>query len=179
MSGTSNGGVSAVPEPPTDPRVSERFRRQPRAGTRPEIMLRRTLHALGLRYRVQLSIEGLPRRRADLVFPRRRVAVFVDGCFWHGCPEHFVEPRSNRDWWVEKIAANQTRDRGTNAHLVAMGWTVVRLWEHMPISDMVEAVLAALDQEISPTGTARVKQDEASLVSPDRRRGRFLVVQRK
>jgi DNA mismatch endonuclease (patch repair protein) len=70
------------------------------------------------------------RRRADLVFTRARVAVFIDGCFWHGCPAHASAPKSNKEWWAQKLGANVRRDRDTDATLEASGWTVIRVWEH-------------------------------------------------
>lgn len=107
------------------------MRRQKRSGTTPEIAIRRVLHARGLRYRVDRSLDltGL-RRRADLTFVSARVVVFVDGCFWHGCPEHATKPKNNATWWRDKLAANAARDRDTDARLEAAGWTVVRVWEH-------------------------------------------------
>jgi DNA mismatch endonuclease (patch repair protein) len=92
---------------------------------------------------VDATLPGLPRRRADLLFPRAKVAVFVDGCFWHVCPEHATRPLQNDSWWAAKLAANQERDRETSAHLEALGWTVVRVWEGDVRSD-VDAVAAAI-----------------------------------
>lgn len=112
--------------------------------TRPELRLRRALHARGLRYRVDHPpLEGL-RRRADVVFTRWRVAVFVDGCFWHGCPQHGTSPRANDDYWRAKIAGNVERDRDTDRQLADAGWWVVRVWEHEPVEAGVERVLEAL-----------------------------------
>jgi DNA mismatch endonuclease, patch repair protein len=118
--------------------------RQPSRDTKPELAIRRRLHALGLRYRVDVApVPGL-RRRADVVFTRRRVAVFVDGCFWHGCELHGRLPIRNRDWWGEKLEANRRRDRQTDQLLGEAGWLVVRLWEHEIVDEAVERVLAAL-----------------------------------
>ncbi|MEV0190120.1 very short patch repair endonuclease [Kitasatospora purpeofusca] len=98
--------------------------------TQPELALRRLVHAAGLRYRVAAKpLQGM-RRSADLVFRPTRVAVFIDGCFWHGCPEHFVPPKTNPDYWREKIGRNVQRDRDTDARLAAEGWLVLRFWEH-------------------------------------------------
>lgn len=86
----------------------------------------------------------MPRRRADLLFTRAKVAVFVDGCFWHVCPEHATVPASNATWWAAKLARNQQRDQETTAHLKRLGWSVIRVWEHMPAeeaADLVEATL--------------------------------------
>lgn len=111
--------------------------------TRPEMAVRSMLHARGLRYRVHYRPDPLLRRTADIVFTRRRVAVFIDGCFWHACPEHFVMPRANSDYWVPKIARNQRRDVETNTALQAAGWTVLRFWEHQRPSEVVEMILIA------------------------------------
>lgn len=101
-----------------------------RADTAPEIALRKALHARGLRYRVQLHVPGNRRRHIDVAFTRAKVAVMVDGCFWHGCPEHGTRPLANREWWDWKIARNTERDRDTTRLLTEQGWTVVRVWEH-------------------------------------------------
>ncbi|GGL37800.1 hypothetical protein GCM10011588_60580 [Nocardia jinanensis] len=104
--------------------------RQRRAHTAPELALRRELHRRGLRYFVDRAPLRGQRRRADLVFPRRRIAVYVDGCFWHRCPDHATDPKNNATWWAEKLAGNVARDRATDAALRAAGWQVVRIWEH-------------------------------------------------
>ncbi|MEV4124874.1 very short patch repair endonuclease [Nocardia sp. NPDC049707] len=98
--------------------------------TRPELELRRAVHALGLRYRV--AARPLPelRRTADLVFKGPKVAVFLDGCFWHGCPEHHTVAARNAAYWAEKVARNRARDMDTDRRLVEAGWDVVRIWEH-------------------------------------------------
>ena len=107
--------------------------------------MRRALHALGFRYRVGVRVPGLPRRTVDVVFPRRKLAVFVDGCFWHNCPQHGHLPHTNRDWWRTKLEANSRRDRDTTARLEAMGWTVIRIWEHEAVGEAVKRVVQALD----------------------------------
>ncbi|MBD3545682.1 very short patch repair endonuclease [Streptomyces sp. JV180] len=98
--------------------------------TKPEIALRRAVHALGLRYRV--AVRPLPtlRRTADLVFPRQRVAVFLDGCFWHGCPDHHTKAARNSSYWSEKVRRNRERDQDTTERLAEEGWLVIRIWEH-------------------------------------------------
>jgi DNA mismatch endonuclease (patch repair protein) len=101
--------------------------RMPRAGSGAELALRRALHAAGLRFRVNLS--GLP-GRPDVVFTRARIACFVDGCFWHACPDHGTLPKNNRDWWQAKLAANVERDRRKDRELTGAGWVVVHVWEH-------------------------------------------------
>jgi DNA mismatch endonuclease (patch repair protein) len=112
--------------------------------TGPEMSLRRLLHARGLRYRVDVRpVKGL-RRKADIVFPRQRVCVFVDGCFWHGCIDHGTRPATNRDYWTDKIEGNARRDRETDERLAAEGWTVVRFWEHDDAASAAEAVEAVV-----------------------------------
>lgn len=101
-----------------------------RRDTGPELALRRLLHAAGLRYRVAYPVPGNRRRTIDIAFPTLRIAVFVDGCFWHGCPEHGTRPRSNESWWAVKLAANLARDQDTSARLAEQGWQVIRIWEH-------------------------------------------------
>jgi len=101
-----------------------------RVNTGPEMTLRRALHAAGLRYRVDSPLPFDRRRRADIVFPREKVAIFVDGCFWHGCPEHYVAPKANAAFWQRKVEANRGRDRDTDLRLAQMGWAVLRVWEH-------------------------------------------------
>ena len=129
---------------PRDEATKRRMEMQSRADTAPELAIRRGLHRQGLRYRV--NFPPLPRsrrRRADIVFTRARVAVFVDGCFWHGCPEHGTLPKNNRDWWRQKIEANRARDLETDEQLRTNGWTVLRFWEHdAPESAVAEIVRA-------------------------------------
>jgi DNA mismatch endonuclease (patch repair protein) len=121
--------VSAT-RPVTDAKTSARLSKQRRRDTKPEVALRRELHRRGLRYFVDRApLKGM-RRRADLVFPRRKVAVYVDGCFWHSCPIHATKPRNNAQWWADKLAANVARDRDTDTRLIEEGWRVVRIWEH-------------------------------------------------
>ncbi len=107
------------------------MQRQRREGTAPEMAVRRAVHSLGLRYFVNRRPLPELRRTADLVFPRTRVAVFVDGCFWHGCPHHGkVKHKENTWYWPEKIASNMRRDADTNARLEVAGWLPIRIWEH-------------------------------------------------
>lgn len=98
--------------------------------TSAELALRRALHALGLRYRIQVTVSTKPRRVADVTFGGPRVAVFVDGCFWHGCPEHFRRPQTRQKFWDAKITRNQARDAAVTKALRKVGWRVLRLWEH-------------------------------------------------
>lgn len=104
--------------------------------TKPEKALRSAVHALGLRYRVSAKpLAGL-RRTADMVFPTVKVAVFLDGCFWHGCPQHHTVASANAKFWADKVEGNRTRDRDTDQRLAQAGWVSVRVWEH---EDPVEA----------------------------------------
>ncbi|MDH6282544.1 very short patch repair endonuclease [Prescottella agglutinans] len=130
--------------PSTDPLTSARMRSQRRRDTAPEVALRRELHRRGARFFVDRApLPGL-RRRADLVFPRKHVAVYVDGCFWHSCPQHATFPKNNAQWWADKLAANVVRDRDTDARLEAAGWHVVRVWEHEDPTEAADRVQAAL-----------------------------------
>lgn len=109
--------------------------------TKPELEIQRRLHELGLRYRVAIAPEPGLHRRADIVFTRARVAVFIDGCFWHGCPEHGRSTfNHNAEYWPAKIATNVARDADTNAKLDAAGWHVVRYWEHDDAAAVVEEI---------------------------------------
>jgi DNA mismatch endonuclease (patch repair protein) len=110
-----------------------RMERQKGRDTKPERSLRSALHRRGLRFRVDQSILPDTRRRADVIFPRSKVAVFVDGCFWHGCPTHRTYPRANAEWWKAKIDANVERDRDTDRRLEAKDWLVIRVWEHQDL----------------------------------------------
>ncbi|MFJ4865461.1 MULTISPECIES: very short patch repair endonuclease [unclassified Streptomyces] len=115
---------------PSSPGVSARMSRQASRDTTQELAVRRLLHASGLRYRVNLPVPGIRRRTIDIAFTRARIAVFLDGCFWHGCPEHATRPKANAEWWRTKLEKNMSRDRETTAHLETTGWTVLRFWEH-------------------------------------------------
>lgn len=129
--------------------TSQRMSRQRTRDTEPELLLRRELHRRGLRYRVDAPLPEMPRRRADILFTRAKVAVFVDGCFWHGCPEHKTAPTNNRVWWAAKLTRNVERDRETVDHLDSLGWTVLRVWEH---EDMKHAASDIEDQVRSSLG---------------------------
>lgn len=119
--------------------------RQARRDTKPELALRSAVWRLGLRYRVDVApIPG--RRRADLVFTRAKVAVYVDGCFWHSCPEHATVPKANREWWVAKLQANVSRDRDTDARLGVQGWLVIRVWEHEDMDAAARRIERAVHQ---------------------------------
>jgi DNA mismatch endonuclease, patch repair protein len=117
---------SRVPAP-LNVTVSAQMKRMPRSSTGPEKLIRKELHRRGLRFNVNMrALPGHP----DIVFTAARIAVFVDGCFWHSCPEHGILPKNNRDWWRGKLARNVERDREKDDQLEQMGWTVVHVWEH-------------------------------------------------
>lgn len=112
--------------------------------TRPELAVRRELHRRGLRYRVDLRPVAGVRSRADIVFTRRRIAIYIDGCFWHQCPIHKTLPATNQGYWLPKLARNRERDAEVNAALVEAGWTVLRFWEHQSPNEVADLVVAAL-----------------------------------
>jgi DNA mismatch endonuclease (patch repair protein) len=111
-----------------------------------------------MRYRVNLPVPGLARRTIDVAFVGAKVAVFVDGCYWHGCPDHGRVPNSNREWWTEKLRRNQVRDLDTAEHLTGLGWEVVRSWEHQApeqIADLVEGRVRRAVTLPGASGTTR------------------------
>lgn len=113
--------------------------------TEPELAVRRLIHAAGLRYRVDVRPEREIARRADIVFTKQRIAVFIDGCYWHGCEQHVRIPTStNADYWSAKITRNVERDEDTNRKLEAAGWTVLRFWEHEDPRLVRDCVIAAM-----------------------------------
>ena len=112
--------------------------------TRPERAIRSLVHSRGLRYRVAAKpLKGI-RRTADLVFRPTKVAVFVDGCFWHKCPDHFVLPATNAEYWRQKIDGNVNRDNDTDFLLAEEGWEVLRFWEHEPPTDAADQIVATV-----------------------------------
>ena len=119
-----------------------------RRDTQVELRVRRLLHARGLRYRVDFAPLD-KRRRADIVFTRRKIAIFIDGCFWHGCPLHYVQPRTNSQYWLPKIERNIERDLENTHRLEDAGWTVVRFWEHDDPAEVADSVGALVDR-LSP-----------------------------
>jgi DNA mismatch endonuclease, patch repair protein len=114
--------------------------------TKPELALRSAVHALGLRYRVAAKPLTGVRRTADLVFPTAKVAVFLDGCFWHGCPQHHTVAAANATFWADKVEGNRARDRDTDARLKAAGWVSVRVWEHEDPVEAAERVQAVVQE---------------------------------
>jgi DNA mismatch endonuclease (patch repair protein) len=124
--------------PALDASVSALMSRMPRAGSKPELAVRRDLHRRGLRFRVNYA--ALP-GRPDIAFTRVRLAVFIDGCFWHLCSEHGSIPKNNAEWWRAKLERNVERDREKDDLLAARGWEVLHIWTHVPptvAADMIE-----------------------------------------
>ncbi len=138
------GDVTDLVPPASSDAVRARMQRQRRTDTGPEIALRAELWRRGLRYRVDHRPLAWWRRRADLVFVRAKVAVFVDGCFWHSCPAHRRTPTRNGDWWRAKLQRTELRDRDTDAHLSEHGWAVVRVWEHEAVESAADRVSSAV-----------------------------------
>ena len=135
-----------------------------RTNTKPELALRSALHRLGYRFRKdhRLNLADGARPRPDIAFTARRVAVFVDGCFWHACPEHGSKPSVNQWYWSPKLQRNVERDRAADAALAAAGWRVVRIWEHVPLAAAVAEVTAALEAGTTVAGAA----EEATAAEP-------------
>ena len=129
---------------PSSQAARNRMLAQRQRDTTAELKIRRLLHRRGLRYRVDYVVIAKPRRRADIAFPRAKVAVFVDGCFWHGCPRHGTSSKSNARFWKDKIDTNRKRDKDTSTRLRKMGWGVVRAWEHEnpnKVADKIERIV--------------------------------------
>lgn len=131
---------------PPDAATSELMRRFRSRDTKPEVELRRRLHAAGFRYRVHVRVPDFPRRTIDIAFPGLKLAIFVDGCYWHACPLHGKVPSRNEGWWSEKLRRNTERDHETNRALRDGGWTVVRVWEHEDPADVAVRVALIVDQ---------------------------------
>ncbi|MCV7620141.1 MULTISPECIES: very short patch repair endonuclease [Micrococcus] len=114
--------------------------------TKPELLARRLVHAAGLRYRVSARPENDLRRTADLLFRPARVAVFIDGCFWHGCPVHYIRPKAHDGYWSDKVATNRSRDAETTRVLTERGWLVLRFWEHEDPAVVAARVVAVVNE---------------------------------
>ncbi|MGJ6122321.1 very short patch repair endonuclease [Mycolicibacterium sp. Y3] len=134
-----------------------------RVNTKPEVALRSALHLGGLRFRKDFPVRvSTTLIRPDIVFTRTRVAVFVDGCFWHMCPDHSTMPATNAEFWKTKLEGNAARDAKQNRLLVGAGWLVVRIWEHEPVDDALERVRRAVDGRRSHECAMNPRADAAS-----------------
>jgi DNA mismatch endonuclease (patch repair protein) len=146
--------------PPLNHTVSAQMQRMPRASTGPEILIRRELHRRGLRYRVNYArLSGRP----DIAFTSAQVAVFIDGCFWHSCPDHAVMPRNNREWWQEKLARNVARDHEKDKQLGLLGWVAVHVWEHedpVRAADAIEELWRSRRADRRRAGSGRAAQPD-------------------
>ena len=134
------------------------MQRQKTRDTSPEVRVRRALFAAGLRFRIQYPVPDAPRRSIDIAFPKRKLAVFVDGCFWHGCPEHGVLPKNNAQWWLAKLAKNMERDAATTSALRRQGWSVIRVWEHVDPDEAAARVKAAWESQLGPQASVRLDE---------------------
>jgi DNA mismatch endonuclease (patch repair protein) len=152
MPGPTLSAVADYPHPLNAGR-SANMRANKRKDTKPELALRRALHARGYRYRkdYRLDLTGA-RVRPDIAFTAKRVAVFVDGCFWHCCPEHGSQPANNTWYWQPKLARNVERDKSADDALAAAGWDVVRIWEHESLDAAVAAVISAVTSSADRRG---------------------------
>ncbi|MHA7285113.1 very short patch repair endonuclease [Arthrobacter sp. MDT3-44] len=130
----------------TSPAVRKAMQGNRSRDTKPELAVRRLVHAQGMRYRVNYRPIPDLRRTADVVFSRLKIAVFIDGCFWHGCPEHHTAPKANAAYWSAKVEANRSRDMDTTARLTAAGWSVLRFWSHEDPSYAVKEIQQAVQR---------------------------------
>ena len=130
---------------PFDAATRARMQKQRRRDTRCEVEVRRELHRRGRGFRVDVKLEDDMRCRADLAWKTRKIAVFIDGCFWHGCPVHGTSPKNNAVWWASKIETNRRRDGRITEELSNRGWRVLRFWEHIDPVDVVDDIEGVLD----------------------------------
>jgi DNA mismatch endonuclease, patch repair protein len=144
--GWQNPKNTKIPRPSSDAALA-RMKAAKQKNTKPEIQLRSLLHQMGLRYTIDTKPLKDLNRRADIVFRSAKVAVFVDGCFWHGCPEHGTWPKANAEFWKAKIERNQERDADTNHRLEQAGWQVIRVWEHEDHEEAAEKVIGIVQRQ--------------------------------
>jgi DNA mismatch endonuclease (patch repair protein) len=112
-----------------------------------EVLIRRALLARGLRYRVNCRVSKMNKAQPDIVFSTAKVAIFIDGCYWHACSLHGTAPKNNAKWWADKFQANRTRDARADSMLRSEGWKVIRVWEHEDPSDVVHRIVAAIARQ--------------------------------
>lgn len=137
-------GISSEKPAASSDAVRVRMSRQKRRDTKAEILIRSELHARGVRFRVDVRPETDLRARGDIVWRGLRLVVFVDGCFWHGCPQHATRPTANAEWWAAKLDANVARDRRTDGELRGRGWTVLRFWEHESAESVADLIVGKI-----------------------------------
>lgn len=125
------------------------MQRQAQVHTKPELLLRVALELRGVKHLVNQRPVAAIRRRADIVVPAPQVAVFIDGCFWHMCPQHATWPKANAEFWRAKLERNQQRDRGTDTRLASSGWAVVRIWEHENAEDAADRVYRIVEERLA------------------------------
>ena len=145
---------------PTSAGAGRRMAKVRQKGTDAELALRTEMFRIGLRYRIDYLVLTRPRRVADVAFPGRKIAVFVDGCFWHGCPEHGTWPKHNGEFWREKIEANRRRDADTNDRLRSAGWTVLRFWSHESPMDAARTVAETVAGAETRPDTSSLRENE-------------------
>lgn len=150
--GRSPGMPNQDPVPESES-VRRRMQNTRRRDTDLEVIVRSLLHRRGLRYRVDRPIQGVTRGRPDITFPTERVAVFIDGCFWHRCPRHGTDPKNNAEWWRTKLDANVERDRRHDRELVGAGWRVLRYWDHEDAVNIADSVEREVRSRRSTTKT--------------------------
>ena len=140
---------------PSSKAAAKRMRNTPQRDTDIETNIRRALFRLGYRYRIHPRMAEITRARPDFAFTREKVAVFVDGCFWHWCPKHGTLPNNNAGWWASKLYGNVERDRRHDRDLRRAGWKVVRIWEHEPC----EAAARKIERAINACRSRRVQPE--------------------
>jgi DNA mismatch endonuclease, patch repair protein len=153
----------------TSPATRKAMQANRRRDTAPEMAIRRLVHASGLRYRVDARPLPTARHTADMIFARAHVAVFIDGCWWHGCAEHYRPPASNAGYWAAKVTGNRERDQLADEELIKAGWTVIRIWEHESpklAACRVEAAVRATLGELATTAVAAPRHRRAPLDAP-------------
>lgn len=138
---------------PLNAAVSSQMARMPTRDSQPELKLRSALHSAGMRYRLhRRDLPGSP----DICFGPAQVAVFVDGCFWHWCPDHGSIPKNNRDWWLEKLSKNRDRDRRVDSELEAFGWLSIRVWEHEDIDVAAMRIKSLVNTRLQTKKSSRM-----------------------
>ena len=152
---------------PLSSQVSAQLSRMPVKNTGPEVRLRRSMHALGLRFRINASLPGRP----DIVLPSAKIAIFVDGCFWHACPEHGVLPKNNQEWWATKLARTVERDREKDGELRALGWHVIHVWEHEDPATAAAAIRARWRSRLAREPDGLVSVPRGNLVQDEKSGG--------